>query len=62
MGLRTIASVLEEAANDAADYIHDLEDRVAVLEGEVRGLELELAEVRADRADKGPRLRGPDRG
>lgn len=70
MGLRTIASVLDEAAAEAADYIRDLEDRVAVLEMELRardrqieeletdtrGLALALAELRGERRDKGPRI------
>jgi hypothetical protein len=62
VGLRTIGSRLEEAAAEAAGYIKDLEDRIYVLEGEVRGLELEVTELRSDRADRGPRLRGPVRG
>ena len=70
MGLRTIASVLEEAANEAAAYIRDLEDRIAMqemelrakdrtieeLEADTRGLALELAELRGNRADRGPRI------
>ena len=76
MGRRTIGSRLDEAAAEAVDYINDLEDRNVTLETElrsrdleieglaadVRGLQLELDEQRAGRADQGPRLRGPVHG